>query len=335
MADPRPSDLLSSLPLDMRSEILSFLPPLCTVQTCVLSVDWEHSWKYLRGIYLDDKAPFNRVERLLMFRDQLMGALEGECLDRFCLHFRLPSLVPITSWIDDAICRHVSELDLEVPDLDMPASFFTCGTLSKLRLRLVRFVMDEEQVSWHRDLVVNLPSLSFFDTFAHQIVAANVIRIIQGSPSLKSVKLSGCCFLPLVAPMPKSLNVNTLDFVNTTVHGSRTIFHMLDNCPSLKHLSVGKLEESDWARPKPPSCMTVSLKTLEVTYFSRCDKPEFNFLIYVLSNAIKLKKLKVRCTYYMPSPKMLMMRTQLQNLISLSHGCHIFLYGKQGVEVIM
>ncbi|KAF5799177.1 putative leucine-rich repeat domain superfamily [Helianthus annuus] len=129
-----------------------------------------------------------------MFRDQLMGALEGECLDRFCLHFRLQSLVLITTWIDDVICCHVRELDLEVPDLDMPASFFTCGTLSKLRLQLIRFVMDEEQVSWHRDLVVNFPSLSFFDTFAHQIVAANVIRIIQGSPSLKSVKLSGCCF---------------------------------------------------------------------------------------------------------------------------------------------
>ncbi|KAJ0908540.1 putative leucine-rich repeat domain superfamily [Helianthus annuus] len=192
MADPRPSDLLSSFPLDMRSEILSFLPPLCAVQTCALSVDWEHSSKYLRGIYLDDKAHFNRVERLLMFHDQLMGALEGECLDRFCLHFRLPSLVPITLWIDDAICRHARELNLEVPDLDMPANFFTCGTLSKLRLRWVG-------LSWMRSRFHSIGIwLSIFPPYhflTHQTVATNVIRIIQGSSSLKSVKLSGCCFV--------------------------------------------------------------------------------------------------------------------------------------------
>ncbi|MFS8031117.1 hypothetical protein Hanom_Chr17g01541981 [Helianthus anomalus] len=86
-----------------------------------------------------------------------MKALKGECLNRFCLHFRLPHIILSTSWIDDTICHHVRELDLEVLDLDMPTSFFTCGTLSKLRLHLVWFVTENwEQLSGHRDLVINL-----------------------------------------------------------------------------------------------------------------------------------------------------------------------------------
>ncbi|KAD4983102.1 hypothetical protein E3N88_19773 [Mikania micrantha] len=119
----------------------------------------------------------------------------------------MPRIIPVASWIDEAICRNIRELDIELDNIDFPDCFFTCGTLVKLKLRFVRFVTDELD-----QILIDLPNLISFDTSSQQTVA----------PSL-----------PFVAPTVMVIKVNSLEFVKTTVYGLEIVFHVLENSSSL------------------------------------------------------------------------------------------------------
>ncbi|KAL8268950.1 hypothetical protein R6Q59_002748 [Mikania micrantha] len=119
----------------------------------------------------------------------------------------MPRIIPVASWIDEAICRNIRELDIELDNINFPDCFFTCGTLVKLKLRFVRFVTDELD-----QILIDLPNLISFDTSSQQTVA----------PSL-----------PFVAPTVMVIKVNSLEFVKTTVYGLEIVFHVLENSSSL------------------------------------------------------------------------------------------------------
>ncbi|KAL8249073.1 hypothetical protein R6Q59_005941 [Mikania micrantha] len=135
------SDRLTSLPLHLRYTILSLLLLASAVQTSVFSKGWKHTWKHIRRLHFNENAPFYNRGRLAYIHYKIMEALKGHSLDEFVLHLRLP-ILPVSSWIDEAIRKNIRTLDVNVDNIDFPDCFFVCGTLSNLKIRCLRFVRD-------------------------------------------------------------------------------------------------------------------------------------------------------------------------------------------------
>ncbi|KAD7117437.1 hypothetical protein E3N88_04705 [Mikania micrantha] len=156
------SDRLTSLPLHLRYTILSLLPLASAVQTSVFSKGWKHTWKHIRRLHFNENAPFYNRGRLAYIHYKIMEALKGHSLDEFVLHLRLP-IIPVSSWIDEAIRKNIRTLDVNVDNIDFPDCFFVCGTLLNLKIRCLRFVRDNIN-----HVHVDLPKLVSFDTSCHQ-----------------------------------------------------------------------------------------------------------------------------------------------------------------------
>ncbi|KAI3759847.1 hypothetical protein L1987_50229 [Smallanthus sonchifolius] len=220
-------DKLSILPLEIRSKVLSFLPTVSTVRTCVLSREWEKSWKLIRTIRLDDEG-LNDFERMSSFNEHVMEALGAIRLEEFHLHVSHSLLAPPMTLIHSALSRHITELDLAVHSLELPPVFFTCGTLKKLKLRFSRWVPALwEQLTWDPELEIYLPGLEKFDTSAHHDVFQNVVRVINNSPALKAVTYDGFGYVPWIARVERSLNMRCLEFKEPVDHGLSAIFQVL------------------------------------------------------------------------------------------------------------
>ncbi|XP_076906843.1 F-box/LRR-repeat protein At3g26922-like [Bidens hawaiensis] len=248
---PGTSDLLSDLPLEIRTQILSCIPSLTAVQTFALSSDWKESWMKCFRIYLEDKPPCDDNEHLASFGNQLMRSLQlvGGPSEKLCATFRLPRQVPLFEWVGMALSRHIHELVLEVDELQLPASFFSCTSLVKLRLRVHKFICE-----WQKD-----------------------------------------CLLHRYAPVLKPLlNLTSLEFLGVNRRGLKSVFYVLDSCPALKHLSFGKLGDSDWGRGSIPRFLIECLRTLEVKdHHDLSDGPDKEALDCVMENARRLKTLRV------------------------------------------
>ncbi|KAL8268958.1 hypothetical protein R6Q59_002756 [Mikania micrantha] len=324
------SDRLTSLPLQIRYTILSLLPLASAVQTSVLSKGWKYSWKNIRRLSFEENATLSHnIGRLSYLYEKLKVALQGQTLDEFVLRLHSPTIVPVSAWIDEAIGKNIRTLDINVDIIDLPESFFVSGTLSNLKIRCVGFVRDNIN-----EVHVDLPKLVSFDTSCHQEVASVVLHIMRGCPSLHTLTLSNCSFLPLVQPMTMARNVTSLVLTDTIAHGLSTVMHVLHNTPTLKFLSVGKMLGHIDRRLVPPTCLQ-SLKKLELTDIGSLDVgPDYVFLKFVVKETMQLHKVTVRCKIYLAPNRLERIRHLLREAGMIGGGCRIEFDGPKGYEII-
>ncbi|KAF8096902.1 hypothetical protein N665_0299s0060 [Sinapis alba] len=142
-------DLLSALPDDVRSHILSFLTTKEAALTSVLSKKWRYMFTRVPILDVDDSVFLHPVEgkrerdgvleSFMDFVDRVL-ALQGDSpIKRFSLKCE-DGVDPdrVNGWIRDVLRRGVSELDLSINLVDevynLPREMFVSKTLVKLKL---------------------------------------------------------------------------------------------------------------------------------------------------------------------------------------------------------
>ncbi|GJS42726.1 probable alpha,alpha-trehalose-phosphate synthase [UDP-forming] 7 [Tanacetum coccineum] len=128
-------DRLSSLPEELISNILSLMPTKFAVQTCILSKRWIYSWTFVHNLDLDfdDFYHGNRFSKFMDQALELFNPFQVKKIRMIVFSLCIPTSV-VLKWISKAVTFNVSELDIEVTDVELPLSLFTCKTLTKFRL---------------------------------------------------------------------------------------------------------------------------------------------------------------------------------------------------------
>ncbi|CAN6922551.1 unnamed protein product [Brassica oleracea] len=131
-------DLLSALPDDVRSHILSFLTTKEAALTSVLSKKWRYLFTRVPILDVDDSV-FPYPEGFMDFVDRVLSLQGDSPIERFTLKCE-DGVDPerVNGWICNALRRGVSELDLSInfegEDYLLPREMFVSRTLVKLKL---------------------------------------------------------------------------------------------------------------------------------------------------------------------------------------------------------
>lgn len=131
-------DLLSALPDDVRSHILSFLTTKEAALTSVLSKKWRYMFTRVPVLDVDD-SDFLHPWIFMAFVDRVLSLQGDSPIERFTLKCE-DGVDPerVNGWICNALRRGVSELDLSInfedEDYLLPREMFVSETLVKLKL---------------------------------------------------------------------------------------------------------------------------------------------------------------------------------------------------------
>ncbi|KAK3017567.1 hypothetical protein RJ639_006634, partial [Escallonia herrerae] len=143
-------DRISGLPDEILYQILSFLPAKYAVLTCVLSKRWKYLWNFITNLDFDGSSYLNPnnysepPDLFCNFVDTVLENCNSAEIQTFRLHYHKTKIYHychkdidhsrVSRWINDAISRNVMELDLDIHSLQLPCNFYSCETLTVLKL---------------------------------------------------------------------------------------------------------------------------------------------------------------------------------------------------------
>lgn len=132
-------DRLSDLPECIQLNILSFLDPKEAVQTCILSKTWRNIWKSLPILKLNSRH-FKNLKGFTKFVTKILS-LRNDSTALHTLDFYYGGTINpriLKKILKYAFSHKVKELqvDVECRIPQFPPSFFTCHTLTSLKLRV-------------------------------------------------------------------------------------------------------------------------------------------------------------------------------------------------------
>ncbi|XP_058775247.1 F-box protein At4g09920-like [Vicia villosa] len=136
-------DRISSLPDEVISHILSFLPTKFAATTSILSKRWHPLWLSVPTLNFDDKT-FQNIESFLMF---VSSALFSRDITLPIQSFHLKCVnaskrrhsLDINAFLDAVVQRRVQNVRLRLTTrVNVPPSLFSCRTLVVLHLRKIK-----------------------------------------------------------------------------------------------------------------------------------------------------------------------------------------------------
>ncbi|PWA42610.1 FBD-like protein [Artemisia annua] len=178
-------DRLSSMPDDVVSHILSLMPTKFAVRTSMLSQRWRYSWTLVHNLDFDDSER-REYGFLPTFVDSVLDRCKTSQVKKFRVNF--PNFyVPesyVSEWISKAIRLNVRELEIKViKHLMLPLSFFTCKTLTRLKLNHI----EPFWFSFDCPSDVNLPNLKTLDVVILDKMCEKAMKFIHGCPTLENL----------------------------------------------------------------------------------------------------------------------------------------------------
>ncbi|KAM0050464.1 putative F-box domain, FBD domain, leucine-rich repeat domain superfamily [Helianthus debilis subsp. tardiflorus] len=181
-------DRLSRLPEEILSYILSLMPMKFAVQTSILSKRWRYVWMFVMNLDFGEIHSMDSLRSLTKIVDRVLKFCTTSQVKLFRLHFPYICVrkSSVSNWIDELVRLKISELDLQVQQLHLPPSMFTCRTLTKLRLD--RCGIDHRNV-WEFKCPVNLPCLKTLDILVLSNPSVSAFKLISGCPMLESLSL--------------------------------------------------------------------------------------------------------------------------------------------------
>ncbi|KAK9715237.1 hypothetical protein RND81_06G151900 [Saponaria officinalis] len=203
MRDKGNLDRISRLPDELLVNILSSLPTLSAVQTCILSSRWRHLFTLTRNLSIDDREYFGTAslaqseERRMSFERFVDGvlALHGiSPIHKFSLNLQRTSdfdCPHLPMWITAAILKGVQHLDLfiRIHPNTLPSCIFDCQTLTTLDI----FANKGYDLSVPG--LVCLPSLRTLKLQCINILDGDSVnRFFVGCSQLKELYLHACRF---------------------------------------------------------------------------------------------------------------------------------------------
>ncbi|KAL9286755.1 putative F-box domain, FBD domain, leucine-rich repeat domain superfamily [Arabidopsis thaliana] len=187
-------DVISSLPDDISSHILSFLPTKEAASTSVLSKKWRYLFAFVPNLDLDESVylnPENETEISTSFMDFVdrVLALQGNSpLHKFSLKIGDGiDPVRIIPWINNVLERGVSDLDLHLnleSEFLLPSQVYLCKTLVWLKLRFGLYpTIDVEDV--------HLPKLKtlYIEATHFEEHGVGLTKLLSGCPMLEDLVL--------------------------------------------------------------------------------------------------------------------------------------------------
>ncbi|KAJ0435488.1 putative F-box domain, FBD domain, leucine-rich repeat domain superfamily [Helianthus annuus] len=229
-------DRLSRLPEEILSHILFLMPMKFAVQTSILSKRWRYVWMFVTNLDFGEIHSMDSLHSLTKIVDRVLKFCTPSQVKLFRLHF--PYICArkssVSNWIDELVRLKISELDLQVQQLQLPPSMFTCKTLTKLRLDRSGYAFRDV---WEFNCPVNLPCLKTLDIAVYATPSVNAFKLISGCPMLESLSLEVTWF-----------NMNEEDYVFNipTLKRMKLTWSKYDlrinkvilNVPNLEHLYV-------------------------------------------------------------------------------------------------
>ncbi|GAA0184816.1 hypothetical protein LIER_32104 [Lithospermum erythrorhizon] len=189
-------DRISNLPESIRSLILSFLPTVDAVTTCVLSSKWRNLWTTISSISMDDSHPPFRCRtveqnslsnmKFARFANRVLLFHNLQSLKKFSLSCNVDSILyDVQGWISTAVFKNVQELDLSIHSgfpVQLPNNLFTCKTLEKLRLHGSILVETPTNISLPILRTLKLEAVEYEDDECPK-------KIVSSCPCLKSLAI--------------------------------------------------------------------------------------------------------------------------------------------------
>ncbi|KAJ0430587.1 putative F-box domain, FBD domain, leucine-rich repeat domain superfamily [Helianthus annuus] len=205
-------DRLSRLPEEILSHILSLMPMKFAVQTSILSKRWRYIWMFVTNLDFGDIHSMDSLHSLTKIVDRV-----------------------VSNWIDELVRLKISELDLQVQQLQLPPSMFTCRTLTKLRLDRSGYAFRDV---WEFKCPVNLPCLKTLDIAVYATPSVNAFKLISGCPKLENLSLEVTWF-NMNEEEDYVFNIPTLKRLKLTWSKyDLRINKVILNVPNLEHLYV-------------------------------------------------------------------------------------------------
>ncbi|CAI0466724.1 unnamed protein product [Linum tenue] len=331
--EPGIDDRLTSLPDEIISHILSFLPTKYAVGTAVLSRRWKDLWTRVSNLDFDNRLVYrdlisSRVAnyfRLTEMEDRRRDVEFLRFVDRvFSQHRNLDSVrcfrfhVSVSRAMQDylnkrglAFGSQVEEIDVMLLEaivsqlcLQLPESFYTLKNLKVAKLHEVKATVNGS---------VSLPSLKILELW--DVLAEDresLSRLITGCPILETLRLEHCILLDmnendvLIASIPSLRNLTIIAFL--AEDDDKCLCRIAMEAPKLEHLYLEDFTELEFlCSSSPLPC----LDSARVDTGRRASS--YQSLVRLLAQISSAKEM---CLYW---------NTLVMNIFPLLHKLHYLL----------
>lgn len=281
-------DIISELPDALLLQILSLIPTIDVVRTCILSKRWRSIWKDVNKLDYDHqndrKLSHQFVQRFLIshksshlvhsFLESMRLIVGSDC-----------EAVDIEIWIGYAVKHGLRELELdsflEKENIQLPSNIYTCKTLEILKLKnCVRVDVPNSQVCFKSLKILNLQLVYFKDddsvrrlfSCCHNLEELVVKRYMDKVtnftievPSLKRLSIHDCSD----GDGRRGYVINTPSLNYLSIKGLNDFEFSLENTPGLREAKIIDITDINTAKILLPLASSVkrlslSLSPLEV-----------------------------------------------------------------------
>ncbi|KAK7272622.1 hypothetical protein RJT34_29340 [Clitoria ternatea] len=194
-----PRDIISKLHESILGHILSFLPTMEAIHTCVLSTRWIDVWTSITGLQFNDSllcfGTKMQKEQFVHFVNRVLLHLASSCIQSFslCLTCHYDSS-QVSAWISSVLERGLQKLHVQYANevLLCCHSLFSCSSLVQLVLQM--------------NCTLSLPILSCLPNLQHLSISGIKLvsesstfseDIILSFPVLKVFEARGCEWLTM------------------------------------------------------------------------------------------------------------------------------------------
>ncbi|CAI0467201.1 unnamed protein product [Linum tenue] len=275
--DPATGDRLSSLPDEILSHILSYLPTKHAVGTAVLSRRWKDPWTMVSNLDFDNRLVHKsrlagihrRDSEFCRFVDRVLAQHKSlNSLRRFRFHLSVSycNFEPsrgFWSTMEPEFGSQLEEIDVKLESDDRfgafrkllppPVSLYTLGSLRVLKLAGVAIMMSTTHDS------VFLPSLEILQLLLVRTMDCESLHmLISGCPVLETVHIENCYFLDetekktLIAVLPCLKNLKIINYYESHCNPLSPI---AVEAPSLEHLHLENSTMLPFMGGSPLSCL--------------------------------------------------------------------------------
>ncbi|CAA0816249.1 Unknown protein [Striga hermonthica] len=181
-------DMLSALPDEILSHILSFLSFKTSVSTSTLAARWRRLWAYAPNIqFTEDSVPCSISERTNFLRKltNIVSQCESHGVNTLRFNMFYFDEHEVEACLESAFARNVKIVDLTFPYYihSMSPCIFTSKTLVDLRIKHLHIEMNEGAVC--------LPALKRL-RLDYVRLGCSLESLISGCPVLEDLTLGNC-----------------------------------------------------------------------------------------------------------------------------------------------
>ncbi|KAK0578496.1 hypothetical protein LWI29_011388 [Acer saccharum] len=226
-------DIISRLPDDVLSHIISRLEAKDAVKTCVLSTRWKNVWTLIYNFcfkLIRDGNEGNIGTLFVNFVELVLRRSQSKSIQKFHLktHYGFQEsdaahLIELICWaVDRNVCSLTLKFNFAVerPMIRLPRSILTCKSLVKLSLGFSAFVLDIP------DCAVCFSCLKFLSIYLYPPNSNSLQKLFRSCPILEELKIKGwhdmdgnVLSFDINVPTLKKLKIHlAIDYYDMLVH---------------------------------------------------------------------------------------------------------------------